>query len=487
MLAVRGGEDTVSTRTTYESMTSDSAGKARKGRDPIVLRILEWSVATLAISGLLALLLSDAAWRRTPLHEALIWIVIVAALDLLPVRLWHGLVLVLSLPVLLAAAFLYPVGVAAGIAFVGSIDARELRHEISVAHALFNRSQVALSTASASIVFHSLHTELISWPYVLFVAMLAVAADLVVNWTLIFTALRTKEAVSVGSFLANMSGNDPVAFVSTYACFGLVAVLLAITVDVGGNWGLVAVGIPVLLAREVFVRSSQLRDAALLLAEKSRMLLAITEKIADERRDERLAIAAGLHDDLLPPLYKVHLLGQVVRQDLATGQLLALDDDVPDLVSATEHAGDTARSLIRRLRQSPLGTDGLGGTLHLLIRSLSAGEAAPRIHTDLTPVGGPPVVQLLAYQVAREALRNAIKYSSARNIWIRLKRDGRELRLTVEDDGVGFEPTLVNEESHFGLQLMRERVQLVGGVFWLDASPGSGTRIIVRLPGELER
>jgi two-component system NarL family sensor kinase len=105
----------------------------------------------------------------------------------------------------------------------------------------------------------------------------------------------------------------------------------------------------------------------------------------------------------------------------------------------------------------------------------------------LTPVGGPPVVQLLAYQVAREALRNAIKYSSARNIWIRLKRDGRELRLTVEDDGVGFEPTLVNEESHFGLQLMRERVQLVGGVFWLDASPGSGTRIIVRLPGELER
>jgi hypothetical protein len=46
--------------------------------------------------------------------------------------------------------------------------------------------------------------------------------------------------------------------------------------------------------------------------------------MVSERRDERLSIAAGLHDDVMPPLFRVHLLGQVLRQELATGQLLAM-------------------------------------------------------------------------------------------------------------------------------------------------------------------
>jgi signal transduction histidine kinase len=446
---------------------------------------MEWSITVAVMCGVLVVAVFHDPWHGTPIEGILLWTVVVMILDLLPVQLGGGLVLGLSLPVLLAAGFLFPVEVAAGIAFVGSTDIRELRRKITLPHALFNRSQVALSTAAASAVFHALDPSLDLWPYVLGIAMLALAADVLVNWTLVYVAMRTFEEGSAQTFLRNMSAGNPVAFVSAYVSFGLLAVLLALAVDVGGIWGLIAVGFPVLLARQVFVRSLELRDTALMLAQKSKMLLSITQKIADERRDERLAIASGLHDDLLPPLYKVHLLGQVIRQDLATGQLLALDDDVPDLVSATESAGDVTRSLIRRLRDSPLGTDGLAGTLKLLVRSLSS-EGAPRIHAELESVGGAPVVQLLAYQVAREALRNAFRHSSAKNIWIRLDREGDEMRLTVEDDGAGFEPRFIDENAHFGLQLIRERVELAGGLFRLDSSPGNGTRIVVRLPGELQ-
>ena len=56
--------------------------------------------------------------------------------------------------------------------------------------------------------------------------------------------------------------------------------------------------------------------------------------------------AAGLHDDLLPRLFRVHLLGQVLRQQLATGQLLAMEDDLPTLIRATEEASETAQSQI---------------------------------------------------------------------------------------------------------------------------------------------
>jgi signal transduction histidine kinase len=403
----------------------------------------------------------------------------------MPVRLWRDVVLALSLPIVLAAAFLYSPEIAASIAFLGSCDAREVRHEISVGHALFNRSQVAVSAAAASVVFHAFDTDLSAWPHVIGVAMAAVATDVVLNWSLVCVGYRTREGVAFWSVMRNMAAGDPVTFFPAYVAFGLIAVLLALAVTSGGTWGLVAVGIPILLARQVFARSAELRDTALLLADKSRLLLSITQKVSDERRDERLAVAAGLHDDLLPPLYKVHLLGQVIRQDLATGQLLALDDDVPDLVSATEQASETVRSLIRRLRSSPLGTDGLVQTLSLLARNL-AGQSGPKIHTELNDAGGAPVIQLLAYQVAREALRNAINHADARNVWLRLDREGHEMRLTVEDDGAGFNVERVDSDAHFGLELMRERVELAGGIFRIDSAPSSGTRIVVRLPRELD-
>jgi len=452
----------------------------------LALRALEWATIILAASCLSLAFLFRDTWRGVPFSEALLWVLAVGVCDLLPVRLWQGLTLALSFPILLAAAFLYPPEVVAAIALLGSTDLRELRREVTVSHSLFNRSQVAVSAAAASVMFHAFDIGVTQWPRVLVVAFLALSADMLVNWSLVYLALRAMRQDRIRTIVANASGNSPGTFLSTYFAFGLVAILLALAVDIGGPWGLIAVAIPILLAREVFVRSVELRDTALLLAEKSRMLLTITEKIADERRDERLALAAGLHDDLLPPLFKVHLLGQVIRQDLATGQLLALDEDVPDLVSATELANSTASSLIRRLRASPVGPDGLASTLQLLVRSLST-ETSARIDAQLDDAGGAPVVQLLAYQVAREALRNAIRHACARNIWLRLEREEAELRLTIKDDGVGFTPGTVDESAHFGLQLMRERVELAGGIFRLDASVGAGTRIVVRLPGKIER
>jgi protein-histidine pros-kinase len=52
----------------------------------------------------------------------------------------------------------------------------------------------------------------------------------------------------------------------------------------------------------------------------------------------------------------------------------------------------------------------------------------------------------------------------------------------VEDDGIGFDPALVDESRHFGIALIRERVELAGGVFQVDARPGRGTRLVARLP-----
>jgi len=450
--------------------------------DPLQVKVLEWTVFV-AVTGLLVVFApSTLAPARSELPNLLAWLPLIVVTDLLPVVLW-GHTFALSLPILLAAGMIFP-PVAAGIlALVGTSDLREIRREISVGHALYNRSQVALSVIAASSLFHSLDGDIYSWPSVLLVALLALVADAIVNMSMLALAWHAARRCSVVDAVLSVVGNNPLPFLLSYACFGLAGVLLAATYEVAGNWGLLAFVIPVFLAREAFVESSRLQDMAEVASEKSRALLVVSEEIADERRDERLSIAAGLHDELLPPLYKVHLMGQVLRQDLANGQLLALDEDLPELLGATEQASEATQALIRDLRRSPLGAGGLVGTLRLLARDVQATTSC-RIQLEAEEVGGSPVVQLLAYQVAREALRNAVRHSKAGRVFVSLTREGSDMRLVIADDGRGFEPHSVDTERHFGLQLMRERVELAGGVLHVESLLGEGTQIVVRLPAE---
>jgi two-component system sensor histidine kinase DegS len=287
----------------------------------------------------------------------------------------------------------------------------------------------------------------------------------------------------LGEEVIGILGGQPVPFLLSYISFGLAAVLLAVVYLVAGNWALLAFMIPVLLARQVFVENSRLLDMREAIVEKSRALLTVAGKIADERREERLAVAAGLHDELLPPLYKVHLMGQVLRQDLAMGRLLNLEDDVPELLSATEQASEATQGLIRDLRHSRLGPDGLLGTIHSLIRDVETAFPG-RIQLEVEDVGGSPIVQLLAYQILREALRNAVRHAHASLIQVSLSREGSDMRITVEDNGQGFDPESVDADRHFGLLLIRERVELAGGVLNVRSRIGEGTRIIARLPSE---
>jgi two-component system NarL family sensor kinase len=233
----------------------------------------------------------------------------------------------------------------------------------------------------------------------------------------------------------------------------------------------------------MFVHWKQVGDAQAQLHDERQALGVVSNRIVDERRDERLTVAAGIHDEVLPPLYKVHLMGQVLRQDLASGRLLDLESDLPDLLQATERASEALRDLVRDLRTSPLGPGGLGPTIELLARNLQA-ESGIKIVVSAEPVPGTALMHLLVYQVAREALANVVRHSGASAARVTLTDDGDSIRLAVEDDGSGFVPGLVDRGEHFGLQLMRERVELSGGVFFLESSPSQGTRLVAKVPAE---
>jgi signal transduction histidine kinase len=371
------------------------------------------------------------------------------------------------------------------LAFTASLDIRELRGRIHPLAALFNRSQIALSVLAASAVFQTSGVSPSDWPAVLPVALLAFAIDACLNVAAVVVAGALTGRMRIRDALAGFVSEGGWPFLVGYVCYGLTALILAVTFEATGAWGLVAFLLPMVVSRQMFARGQMLAEASREAIARSQVLVDATERIAEERADERRRLAGALHDVVLPPLFKVHLMGEVLRRELDTGQLLAMDDDLPELLRATDAATTEVRSIIGNLRRSDLGADGLCPTLGLLLDD-AVTETTAIIERDIARANASPLVQLIIYQVAREALTNAIRHANARRIFVRLIDDGGWIRLLVEDDGMGFALGAARRlPDHFGLRLMQERAVAIGGMVTIDSEVGEGTRVVGRFPSEV--
>lgn len=94
----------------------------------------------------------------------------------------------------------------------------------------------------------------------------------------------------------------------------------------------------------------------------------------------------------------------------------------------------------------------------------------------------PTGVALCLYRVVQEALHNVAKHSGAARASVILTGMGGGLVLTVEDQGRGFDPTVMEGKRGLGLVSMKERVAAAGGVLTISARPGEGSRVQVQIP-----
>ena len=91
-----------------------------------------------------------------------------------------------------------------------------------------------------------------------------------------------------------------------------------------------------------------------------------------------------------------------------------------------------------------------------------------------------PELETGIYRIVQEALTNAVKHGQAQRAAVELVERDHSLRVSIRDDGTGFDPAAATDG--FGLVGMRERVELLGGELTIESAPGSGTRIAVSLP-----
>jgi len=95
--------------------------------------------------------------------------------------------------------------------------------------------------------------------------------------------------------------------------------------------------------------------------------------------------------------------------------------------------------------------------------------------------------ELQVLRIVQEALANVRKHSKARHADVRVEEVDSRVRVTVQDDGVGFNPSELAraEFPRFGLSTMRERAESVGGLFQLESTPGTGTRVTIEVPARI--
>ncbi len=449
--------------------------------DPFAIRIFQLasSLSILAFLGLLVI--SERADLDGVLPEIALWAAVSLAADLMLVRVGKGVTLTMSLPVSLAAALLFPPAFAAIVAFAGCLDPMEVRGESSVSRAIFNRSQVALATTAAAFIFRIGDVNAVAWPAVALWSLVALGADFAVNAAFVVPTIVLRDKASPLAAIRLLFGAAPVDSTFLYVSMGLVAPLIAAIYLAAGGWGLLFCLVPLALARGGLLRAERLHEAKERVATKDEALRRTTESVGEERRDERVALAGELHDEVLPPLFQVHLMGQVLKEDLDAGRLLDLDSDIPELLAATAASQAAVRHVVDRLRRSSLGPDGLVGTIRLLAEHLQS-SGAPPVDLFLEDLDGSDEALLVLYQVAREALTNAAKYSKARRITVRIWGEDDDGRLIVSDTGVGFETSNVDLRNHFGLQLMKERVESRGGKLVVESRLGEGTTVAAKVP-----
>jgi signal transduction histidine kinase len=441
-----------------------------------------FAVVIVVLTTLLLTLARFMSSRQSPgLPALLAWVVLVAVAGAIPVGSGRGPRLAMDLPLLLAAAFTFDPFAAGLVALAGSVDIRELRREISVIRALWNRSQTALSVMAASLTFTTLG-GLNQWPRTPLVALAALASDGLVNYLIVGYGTRLRTGVSFLDALTSMRIGSVRTFLLSYICFGFLGVLIAEAYAVFGLLGVVGSLAPVVLGSQAFFHRFQLDRAEQSLAATSDALRRVDERIAEERRDERSRIAEALHDEVLQDLYNVTIRAQVLRQDLLSGRLLELEDDLPAVIRASEAAVEDLREVIHGLRSATIGHAGLVETLTLFANHLG-GDSNVKVVLALDPmIRSTPERELVLYQVAREALTNSVRHASARTVWVTLRRlgSGETCELIIEDDGCGFDLGARNKDRHFGLELMKERAASISAELDFRSSPGAGTVIELR-------
>jgi signal transduction histidine kinase len=240
-----------------------------------------------------------------------------------------------------------------------------------------------------------------------------------------------------------------------------------------------------LIAKVRALEVAQEEDAAQ--AEQMRELNRRTVRLQE---DERRRIAGEIHDAVAPlitgALYQtraIEMRGAGGTNANGNGHLhvtsaeLATDlDSIADLLN---RATEELHGVVFALRPPDLDDIGVEAAIERYMGQIQRSGLACRLDMDAEPPSMTPEVRLAIYRIVQEALHNSLRHGGASEAVVRFEQIGDVLRVSICDNGAGFNPEITARPTSLGLLSMRERAAAIGAAFSIASRPGDGTTVTI--------
>jgi len=207
-------------------------------------------------------------------------------------------------------------------------------------------------------------------------------------------------------------------------------------------------------------------------------------EITKAHEEERRRLARELHDETVQSLIALSLDIEAINKAKALLPVKTVEQ-LKSLQNKTNLVVDEVRSLSHKLRPSTLDKLGLVPAIELLVDELVEKKIKARFETIGRERRLPPDTEVALFRITQEALRNVLKHSQATASIVEVCFIPRGVRLTIEDNGRGFDVTKEDNRlagrGKLGLIGMKERAALIGGVFSIESQSGKGTTVTVEV------
>jgi signal transduction histidine kinase len=228
---------------------------------------------------------------------------------------------------------------------------------------------------------------------------------------------------------------------------------------------------------------SRLASQVVVAVENAQLYRQLHHLVALEERDR---LARELHDRLAQGLAYLKVKSSITKDMLSLGQIDQAQESLLELNTASQVLYTDVREEIFNLRTAVTDQNGFFSTLrdYLIDYETHYGLDIHMMIESECPSEFPPDVASQLLRIIQEALTNVRRHSDAAEVLINCSQGGELFCITIQDDGHGFYPAEIEKDGSqsYGLQIMRERAESVGGRLEIDSQPGQGTRVTVWVP-----
>jgi two-component system sensor histidine kinase DegS len=223
-------------------------------------------------------------------------------------------------------------------------------------------------------------------------------------------------------------------------------------------------------------------DAAASLSGSGKKPMEGIEMVVNAQEAERQRLSRQMHDGPAQALSNFILQTEIAMRLLDADPAQA-KEELGSLKTAAMGTFQKVRNFIFELRPMMLDDLGLVPTIRKYVDAFKEQTA---LDVNLNVTGNErrlePYIEVMMFRAVQELLGNVARHGQATLVKLQLDMGNEMLRVSVDDNGKGFDVDALKETTSLGLKLIRERAEMLGGNFEMDSTAGKGTRIVFGVP-----